>query len=278
MNFRIKKSSKEPDLSKINRKGLFINRTMKDPLADNYNTYRLTIKEYMKNILMGAAAIAILGILFYRSVFGIIILSPFIILVNKRRIKGLIKERKWKLNLEFKDGILALSAALEAGYSAEHAFEEACKDLQRIYTEDSMIIKEFNYIINQIRMNITVENALKDFGDRTGIEDILSFSEVFNTAKRTGGDLIHVIRVTSNVISDKIEVKREIITLITAKRLEANIMKLIPLLILIYLSVTSPGFLNPLYHNLFGIAVMTVFLVCYLGAFLLIDKIVAIEV
>jgi tight adherence protein B len=229
-------------------------------------------------ILIGILIVIVLGILFYRNIFGIVCLSPLIIYIRKSKVKSMIKDRKWKLNLEFKDGILALSAALEAGYSSEHAFEEACRDLQRIYLEDSMIIREFTYIINQIRMNITIEKALKDFGERTGVEDIISFSEVFNTAKRTGGDLIHVIRITSNVISDKIEVKREIITLITAKRLEANIMKLIPVLILIYLSVSSPGFLDPLYHSLFGIAVMTIFLVFYLGAFLIIDKIVAIEV
>lgn len=244
----------------------------------NYNTYRLTARENIKYILMGSVVVIILGILFYRSIVGILCLSPLIIYIRKSRRKSLIKDRKWKLNLEFKDGILALSAALEAGYSAENAFEEACRDLQRIYNENSMIIREFSYIINQIRMNITVEKALKEFGERTGIEDIISFSEVFNTAKRTGGDLINVIRITSQIISDKIEVKREIITLITAKRLEANIMKLIPVLILIYLSVSSPGFLDSLYHNLFGIFIMTIFLAFYLGAFLIIDKIVEIEV
>lgn len=127
-------------------------------------------------------------------------------------------------------------------------------------------------------MSITVEKALSDFGERTGIEDIISFSDVFSTAKRTGGDLINVIKITSNIISDKIEVRREIITLITAKRLEANIMKFTPLFILIYLTVSSPGFLNPLYHNLLGIVAMTIFLAFYLCAFLIIDKIISIEV
>jgi tight adherence protein B len=229
-------------------------------------------------LLQGAAIVSILGVLFYQSFFGILLLSPIVYLYRRIKITHLKKERKWKLNLEFKEGIQALSAALEAGYSAEHAFEEAYKDLTQIFHENSMILNEFLYIINQLRMNITVEKALTDFAERTGIEDIQSFSEVFNTAKRTGGDLINVIRVSSHIISDKIEVKREIITLVAGKRLEANIMKVIPLFILFYLSVSSPGFLNPLYHNLTGIAVMSVFLLCYLGAYMLIDKITAIEV
>jgi tight adherence protein B len=244
----------------------------------DYSSYQLSLRENLLYIFQGTVITVVLGFLFYRSVFGIILLTPFIYFYKKRKTNQLKDDRCWKLNLEFKEGITALSAALEAGYSAEHAFEEASRDLQRLYNGSSMILKEFQYIINQLHMNVTVEKALSDFSERAGTPDILSFSEVFSTAKRTGGDIIQVIRITSHIISDKIEVKREIRTIITGKRLEANIMKVIPLFILFYLSVSSPGFLNPLYHNLLGIIVMTLFLLIYLGAFLVIDKIAAIEV
>ncbi|MDF2513010.1 MAG: putative rane protein [Herbinix sp.] len=244
----------------------------------DYNIYHLSKKENICYCLQGALIVIILGILFYRSILGILFLMPFIYFYQKYQIKNQLKNRKWKLNLEFKDGIQAISAALEAGYCAENAFEEAYKDLGQIYTDDAMIQKELSYVVNQLRMNITVEKALIDFAERSGLEDIKSFADVFSTAKRSGGDLINIIKVTSSMIGDKIEVNREIITLISAKRLEANIMKVMPLFILVYLSISSPGFLDPLYHNLLGILVMSVFLLCYLSAFLVIDKIIRIEV
>jgi len=239
---------------------------------------QISRRESARFILEGAMAITVLGGLFYKSIPGILVMSPLIILYYKNRKYKCMKDQKWKLNMEFRDGIQALSAALEAGYSAEHALEEACRDLRQMYSENSSIIKEFSFMVNQVKMNITIEKALEEFGERTGIEDILSFSEVFQTAKRTGGDLISIIKNSSSIINDKVEVQREIITLITAKRLEANIMKIIPLLILIYLSITSPGFLDPLYHNLFGIVAMTVFLFLYLAAYLMIEKIIDIQV
>lgn len=246
-------------------------------MIEDYNTYHFNLKETMKYLFQGALIASVFGILFYQSIFGIIFISPIIFFYCKAKRKQQMKNRKWQLNLEFRDGILSVSAALNAGYSAEHAFEEAWKDMRLLYKENSLIMKEFSYLINQIRMNITVEKALSDFGERTGIEDIISFAEIFTTAKRTGGDLIKVIRSTSNAINDKIEVKREIITLITSKKYEANIMNLIPIGILCYLYFSSPGFLDPLYHNLFGVIVMTLLLGCYLGAFLLSEKIIAIE-
>jgi tight adherence protein B len=247
-------------------------------LIKDYNAYHFTLKENIVVTFQGLTIVVILGFIFYQNIFGILVLSPTIILFRKAKKRQWTANRRWQLNIEFRDAILSLSAALGAGYSAENAFEEAWKDLKLLYEDNSMIMQEFSFLINQIHMNISVEKALMDFAERTGVEDILCFAEIFSTAKRTGGDLIKIIKTTSNTISDKIEVKREIIALSSAKKYEANIMKLIPIGILYYLYFSSGGFLNPLYHNLFGISIMSILLCCYLGAILLADKIITIEV
>ncbi len=244
----------------------------------DYHKYRFTGKERIRYLLEWVAISIVLGYLFYQHPLGIVLLLPCSAIYMRRKRNHLAMELRWKLNLEFMDGIQALSAALEAGYSAEHALEEASRDLLHIYSENSMIIKEFNYMVNQVHMNIPVEKALEEFGQLSGVEDIRNFSEVFGTAKRTGGDLIQIIKISRDILCDKIEVKREIVTMITAKRLEANIMKLIPVVILAYLMLSSPEFLKPFYHNLFGIFLMSIFLLLYFCAFLMIDRIVSIEV
>lgn len=247
-------------------------------MAKETSLYRYSLKEYIEDILKGEGLIFITGYLFYRSIFYCMVLSPALYFYLRKKKKERYSRQQWKLNIEFRDGIAAVAAALCAGYSAEHAFEEALKDLRMIYPIDSMIIREFTYMNNQLRMNIPAEKVLSEFGNRTGIEDIISFAEVFATAKRTGGDLIQVIRTTGDILSDKLEVKREIITLISAKKLEAEVMKLVPLGIIGYLSLTSPDFLTPLYHNLLGIVIMTILLLLYMAAGRAVDKIIAIEV
>ena len=243
-----------------------------------YDNYYFNRKEKIKYLVQGLLIVNVIGYLFYRHLIGVLLMTPLLFFYIKSCKNKLMISRKWRLNLEFKDAILALSAALEAGYSAENAMEEARKDLGHIYKDNAMIMQEFTYMVNQLRMNVTVEKVLEEFAVRSQVEDILSFSEVFHTAKRTGGDLISVIKLTGNIINDKIEVKREIITLIAAKRMESNMMKAIPFLILIYLTLTSPGFLDPLYHNTFGVFIMTILLLLYLVAYLIIERIVAIEV
>lgn len=246
-------------------------------MINNYDVYRFTPIESIRYILEGLVVVILFAVLFYKGIFGLVMLSPLIYIYYKKKKAELAKRRRWKLNLEFRDGINSLSAAISAGYSAEHAFIEAIEDLRRMYPEGAMIIKEFTYLVNRIQMNITVERALHDFGERSGLEDIISFAEVFATAKRTGGDIIQIIKATGRIISDKIEVKREIMTVIAAKKFEASIMKVVPAGILCYLSISSPGYLDPLYHNILGILVMTFLLTIYLLTFRIIDNITNID-
>lgn len=80
--------------------------------------------------------------------------------------------------------------------------------------------------------------------------------------------MIHIIQKTVNCISDKISVEEEIETLIAAKKMEEQIMMMMPYGILLYLRVTSIGYLDPLYHNPIGIFLMTIFLILiYLADF-----------
>ena len=203
--------------------------------------------------------------------------SPICILLMKTFKKKRIESRKWELQSQFKDGIQSISNALNTGYSIENSFGEAIKDLSLLYEKDALIIKEFRYIQRQISMNKNVEELILEFGRRSGIDDILSFAEIIRTAKRTGGDLIKVIRITSDNISERMEIQREIKTLITAKKLEGNIMSLLPVFIIVYLRICMPGFLMPLYSTLIGRMVMTGALVTYAAAVWLLQKIINIQ-
>lgn len=247
-------------------------------MISDYNQYQYTKQEWIKYFIQGLLIGIVIGYLFYANIIGIILLMPYGFYYVKKKKTDLIEERKWRLNLEFRDSLLSITSALNAGYSIENAFEQAVLDLKLMYSEDSIIVSEFDSMVNQIRMNITIERVLDDFARRANIDDILMFSAVFSTAKRTGGDLIKIIKNASNSIGDKIEVKREIKTMIASKKFESKIMSIIPFAIIIYLKLFSPGFLDPLYNNLVGFIIMTILLIIYLFAYKISENIMNIEV
>lgn len=232
-------------------------------MVSNYLIYEFTKKELFIECAKGVLLCSVVGFIFYKSILGILIMLPYVYFYVKEQRNAKMLLRKQRLSIGFRDGIRCLLAALEAGYSLENAVKEAISDLKLMHNNESEIVKEFIHIHRQIKNNITIEEAMAQFAIRSGVEDIESFSEVLFTAKRTGGDIIKIIRSTSNAISDKIEVKREIITMITAKQFEVTILKIIPFGIILYLWLGSPGFLDPLYHNVFGVIFMTIILILY---------------
>ena len=87
-----------------------------------------------------------------------------------------------------------------------------------------------------------------------------------------------ILAKTASVIEQKMETDREIQLMVSAKKMEQKIMNAVPFLIMFYVSSTSKGFFDVLYHNLAGIVIMTVCLGFYGAAYRLSRRIVEIEV
>lgn len=247
-------------------------------MKQNYGEYRFTKKETAKYLAQSVCLCGAVDYLFYKSWWGMLAVIPAAFFYMKWKKKQLIRERRKKLNYQFKDALNALSVAVQAGYSVENAVSACARDLERLYDKNEDILEEFHYIESQQKVSVPVEELFLDFGERSQVEDIENFASVFYTAKRTGGDMDKVIQKVARMLGDKIDVKREIETTLAAKKSEQAIMSLMPAGIILYLQVTSPGFLSVLYGNPFGICAMTICLGIYTAAYWLGRKIVDIEV
>ena len=224
----------------------------------SYTEYVLTVKDRLREGAKGAAVAFIVSYTFYKSLTLFLILGPaaafaFPILMRKQ----LCNKRLWELKLQFKEAIWMLSGYLSAGLSVENAFETALPELIRLYGDKSMIANEFRLIVRGVKLNKPIEPLLQDFAARSGLSEIRSFSEVFTIAKRSGGSLKEIIERTCNIIKDETEVSEEIRNLTAARRYEQRIMNLLPFGIIIYINVTSGGFMNVMYESLQGRVIMT---------------------
>lgn len=232
---------------------------------------------FFKEALACFVVIAVLY-LFYRSVFVLIALFAVYPICRGLLKKEEMRRLKNDLNVQFKDMLISLTAAMRAGYSVENALKEALKEMNIIYGPQAQISKELTIMVNQLKVGMPAEEVFDDFAKRSEIEDINTFSEVFKIAKRSGGDMAAIMNRTTSDISAKVDTRNEIAVLVSAKRLEQNIMLIMPSAIIIYMSLTSDGLLDPLYKNPAGILIMTICLGLYVLAAYLGRKITDIEV
>lgn len=236
------------------------------------------MSDILQAAIIGAGFTMITAYLFYENFLALILLSPLGILCAKRQLSAIRQRKVYELRTQFKDAMMAVSFSLNVGYSLENSFSEALYELRTLYSSDSMIVKEFSIIVNRIGRNEKLENVLYDFAQKSEIDDIRYFAEVFKYARTSGGDMISIIKNTVRTISEKIETENEIQVVISAKKMEQKIMSVVPFIIIGYLKLTSADFIAKLYNNIAGVLVMSVCLILYIAAVGLSKKIVDISI
>ena len=245
---------------------------------DRYDRAILSIRDWIVTIGMAFVLVGLVSWLFYKSIFGMLLLIPFLPIYVKRRKRQMVDKRKSALRDQFRECLQSVNGALSAGMSMENAWKDAEKDMLRFLGPEADMTKELLRMNRSVEFNIPMEKLLLDFAERSGLEDVQSFGQVFQFAKRGGGDLNRIIQNTYLRIAEKTELEREIETTMAAKKMEQRIMSAMPLFILLYIGFTSSEFLNALYGNLLGAAVMTACLMLYLLSIKLGERIVRIEV
>ena len=232
---------------------------------------------FVKWLLLIMVADMVISYIFYRSFIAFLIfLLPmhgyFTIIRNY-----VVKRRKQEVTIQFKELCNSLCAQLVAGYSLENSLRESYTEVCQMYGDQAWISREVRGMIGKLKLNVTIEECFRDFGERSGIEEIKLFAQIIRTAKRSGGDVIEIVKNASDTIRQKIEVEREIRIIINAKKYEQRIMDIVPLLIVVYVEFTSGEMMKVMYQGLFGRLVMTVCLIIYVTALILGEKMTQIE-
>ena len=244
----------------------------------DYSVYYMKPLERLFYILLAAAGLFALGWIFYQNVILSALLALLSLAYPPLRTRQIIAKRRQQLTLQFKDMLYSLSSAIGAGNSVERAMAATLEDMERQYSEEAYIVKELGLICSKLEMNQNIEDLFADLGRRSGIGDIRTFANIFEISKRTGGNLIQIIRQTSTVIAEKIETKTEIDTLLAEKKMEQKVLTVMPIGLVYMLTVTTGGFMDPIFTTLIGRGIATLGLALIMVGFLWGKKLTDIEV
>ena len=215
----------------------------------------------------GCVIAGFLAFFFYRSVWAFLpmMIPAALYLLWERRIEKRKKGRQ--LLRQFSECILSVSSSVRSGYAAENAFLESMKDMEMMFGKEAGILRELKVIQGGLENHTSLERLLRDMGQRTGLEEVKEFAEIFAITKRNGGNLADVIHMTAQEITEGMVLEEEMNTLLASKRLEQKIMNLIPFLLIIYLEFTTPGYFGMFFGDVSGIVIMTLFLIWYVAAY-----------
>ena len=223
--------------------------------------------------MKSAGITAMIMFLVYRSVWAVIFFPVVWIFQTKIEQQKEKEERNMRLQVEFLQGIVVLNSALQAGLSMENAWREVEKETKMLYGDSSefyIAIKEIN---QKVAHNNPIEKLFLEYAYKTKIEDMIQFAELMEFGKRTGSNWKKIMDGTVYQMTERQGARQEIEVMMAEKKMEQQIMNVVPIGLLGFLQISAWDYMSILYHNLFGVIVMTLFLAGYILAILLSQKI-----
>lgn len=245
----------------------------------NYETSELSLKE--KAIFR--IAVLVLGIiagwLFYdKAAMGLVIGAALFPLEREYR-KSVMEKRKNELLLQFKDLLYSLSSSVSTGRSIGQGLEESIDFCLGTYGEDDYIIRELKTMVKKMKeSNVSEMEVLKDFSERSNLEDVRDFVMVCEICKKLGGDLPKALDKGAEIIGDKITLERELKTLMAQKKLESRIIALAPFILILAIKLLSPSYLEPLAVTSSGKVISSIALTMITAGWVCIERVNRIEI
>lgn len=263
--------------------------------ARNYYVYYLSLLEKIAYFLIAFVVGALIGYLFYG---GLAIdqlgnatslthkLNAIVCIVTGTitgfiyipfREKQLAEKKRLNLKLQFRELLDSLTTSLGSGKNVTDSFQNAYEDLKVLYDEEADILIELKIILHGLNNNVGIEAMLMDFGKRSGLHDVISFANVFQTCYRKGGNIRDVIKNTRQIISEKMEVEMEIQTIVASSEREQKIMSIMPVALIGAIKMMSPEF-GKNYSTMAGIVATTIAIVIFVIAIFIGKKLLKIQV
>lgn len=226
----------------------------------NYKVYYMSVPERLLYLLLAFAAGTFVGYLFYGGIgvdeFGeptkltyicnTVVMSLAGLLVAKVflpiRTEQLRAARQNKLKSQFRDMLEAVTTSLGAGKNVQESFSAAYDDLKNQYEQGAYILNELAAINTGLVNGINVERLLADFGARSGCEDIEDFANVFEICFRKGGNIKETVRITYEILSDKMAVAEEIETIVSGSKSQQSLMLFMPIILVALIKMSSDEF------------------------------------
>jgi len=214
--------------------------------------------------------------LFIPSLIPGLIFGVITIFISWKSIRPIVdyfyRRRVNKLVLQMVDGLGLMSNGLKSGLSVVQAIGLIVEEMP------NPIGQEFNLILSQNKLGVSLEDAFSDLARRVPAEDVEMFVTAVNILKETGGNLAETFDIIVLTIRERIKVENKISALTAQGFMQGVVVTAVPPALGFLLYQSDREFMEPLFNTPIGWAIVGVILLLELVGFFVIMKIVRIDI
>ncbi|MBN1178290.1 MAG: type II secretion system F family protein [Anaerolineae bacterium] len=233
---------------------------------------KLTVSEFMAATVIVVIGLAIGAFILTRTavlalvagVVGFFVPRIYIGMQKKKRLKN--------FNDQLGDTITLMVNSIRAGYSALQAMEAVAQEMGPPTSD------EFHRVVREVQLGISIEDALNNLMRRVPSDDLDLMITAMNVQREVGGNLAEVLDAISFTIRERVRILGEIRSLTAQGRYSGYLVSALPVFVAVMVSFINPEFTRQLIEKPCGWAMIALSVILEVSGYIVIQKIVNIEV
>jgi tight adherence protein B len=259
----------------VTQKALSANKGLESALAAKLDAAGMALRPAEWLLLHAGIAIGAALIGFLLTSGGVVV--TLLLLVSGALVPwaylGLKKSRRLKaFNAQLAETLQLISGGLSAGLSLAQSVDTVVRE----GTEP--VAGEFRRALVEARLGVQLEDALDTVSTRMDSEDFAWVVMAIRIQRDVGGNLAELLLSVAATMREREYLRRQVKSLSAEGRLSGLILAALPPVVLVFLTISNPDYLDPLYGEPLGwllIAVMAILMA--VGSFWM-SRLVKVEV
>ncbi|MEX2562167.1 MAG: type II secretion system F family protein [Nitriliruptoraceae bacterium] len=230
----------------------------------------MTPGRYLVNIAAQVAIAGMAGFILSGTLLAMFAMATMIVLA---RVMLTIKmeRRRAAFADQLDDTLQLLAGSLRAGHSLLQSIDTVASEAEKPTSD------EFRRIINATRLGQDLSQTFEGVVQRTESADLDWVAQAIAIHREVGGNLAGVLDSVGETIRERNQIRRQVKALSAEGRLSAMVLMGLPIGLLAFLSITSPGHIQAFTSSLLGLAMLGSGIVLLLVGGLWLRKLVRIE-
>lgn len=197
--------------------------------------------------------------------------AVLMLFVPKLLLNQMSKSRLRKFEEQLPDAFMLLSSSLQSGASLNMALENV------VHQSPAPLNQEFGLLIKNIRLGVTLEDALLKLEKRLPLPSFIMASSAIRISREVGGNLVETINTMAAMLRRKRVMEGKIDSLTAQGKAQGTFMAMLPIFLALILSAIEPEAMSQLYTTRNGLLVLTVMIIMEVLGFVFIRKITRID-
>ena len=177
-----------------------------------------------------------------------------------------------KFNEQLTNALQQMSNALRAGLTFQQAMEQVGRE------SAPPLRQEFGLFIKEIKLGVPIEEGLTNMARRVGSEDLELVATSTNIARQLGGNMAEMYETIASTIRERFRLEGKINSLTSQGKMQGWVVSSLPVALGLFLQWYRPDLMDPMFEHAYGYILLSVIILLEVIGFLLIRKIVNIDV